>query len=186
MAFRSAVARLAEGDAEAASAAATEAKRLAPRAAPIREILGIALYRAGAYRTALSELLAYRRMTGRVDQNHLIADAYRAAGSPEKAIPLIDDALATSLPRETRAEAVVVGASALADMGRFQEALSLLRRFPTRAEVGAEPDLRVWYVTADVLARSGRPSEAATFLRLVVRFDPDAFDAAERLLDLDR
>src|SRR5437660_12254537 len=71
--FRSAVARLAEGDAEAASAAATEAKRLAPRAAPIREVLGIALYRAGAYRTALSELLAYRRMTGRVDQNHLIA-----------------------------------------------------------------------------------------------------------------
>ena len=70
--------------------AATEAKWLASRSGAVREVLGIALYRTERFRDALRELQAYRRMTGRADQNHLIADSYRALGSPEKAVPLAE------------------------------------------------------------------------------------------------
>jgi hypothetical protein len=50
--------------------------------------------------------------------------------------------------------------------------------------VGRPHDLRIWYVTGDVLARAGRPEEAAGEFRRVLRFDPAAFDTAERLAAL--
>ena len=42
-------------------------------------------------------------------------------------------------------------------------------------------DLRVWYVTGDVLERAGRPAEAKDEFRRILRHEPGAFDAAERL-----
>jgi hypothetical protein len=36
-------------------------------------------------------------------------------------------------------------------------------------------------VTADVLERGGQRDEAARLFRLILRHDPEAFDAAERL-----
>jgi tetratricopeptide (TPR) repeat protein len=164
-----------------AERAAARAKALAPRSASVREVLGMALYRAERYRDAVRELQAYRRMTGRADQNHLIADSYRALGAPDKAPALAQEALRLRTPVEVKAEAVVVAASALADLGRFEEALTLLRRFPTRAEAARPHDLRVWYVAGDVLERAGRKREAALEFRRIVDHDPDAFDAAERL-----
>src|SRR5437773_7800450 len=95
----------------AAAQAATEAKRLAPRSGSVRELLGVARYRAGQYRDALRELQAYRRMTGRLDQNHLIADSYRGLGMPAKAVPVAVEAVRSRLREEPRAEAAVVGAS---------------------------------------------------------------------------
>jgi tetratricopeptide (TPR) repeat protein len=79
-----------------------------------------------------------------------------------------------------------VGASALADLGRFTEALSMLRTSQTSDRLSRDSDLRVWYVTGDILERSGRPHEAAEEFRRVVRHDARAFDAAERLARLDR
>jgi len=105
-------------------------------------------------------------------------------GSPAKAVPVAEEALRAPLPEGTRAEAAIVAASALADMSRFDEALAMLRRIPTRPEVGRGHDLRVWYVTGDVLARSGRTDEAAREFRRVIRHDRTAFDAAERLAEL--
>jgi len=127
---------------------------------------------------------AYRRMTGKADQNHIIADSYRALGSPEKAVPLAEEALRAGVPPDALAEAVVVGASALADLGRHDEALALLRRLPSRPDVGRDQDLRVWYVTGDILARAGRREDAAREFRRITRHDPTAFDAAERLAEL--
>jgi tetratricopeptide (TPR) repeat protein len=167
-----------EGD---AARLAQQAKTLAPRSGAVREVLGMALYRRGRFRDALRELQAYRRFTGRPDQNHLIADCHRALGAPEKALPLVREALDARIGAEARAEAAVVGGSALADLGRYEEALTLLRRFD-RGEDAARPyDLRVWYVTGDVLERAGRVREAARAFRRVVDHDPEAFDAAERL-----
>jgi tetratricopeptide (TPR) repeat protein len=164
--------------------AAMAAKGAAPRSSAVRETLGLALYRAARYRDALRELQAYRRITGRSDQNHLIADCHRALGSPEKALPLVREALAAPIGAEVKAEAAVVGGAALADMGRFEEALTMLRRFPTSSAVARPHDLRVWYVTADVLERAGRPRDAAREFRKILRHDPDAFDVAERLAAL--
>lgn len=168
-----------------AAARAEEAKELAPRSGAVREILGISLYQSERYRDALRELQAYRRITGRPDQNHLIADSHRALGAPEKAIELAQEALRTrTIPEEARAEAAVVGASALADMGRYDEGLALLRSFQSKEQGARSFHMRVWYVTGDILDRAGRQREAATEFRRIVRHDPGAFDAAERLARL--
>ncbi len=187
-AFEQAVDLLQRERASAAVASAFRAKELAPRSGAVREVLGIALYRAERFRDALRELQAYRRMTGRLDQNHLIADCYRALGAPAKAIAIdpVREALKARLPDAVRAEAAIVGASALADLGRFTEALSMLRASPGGDRLSRDFDLRVWYVTGDILERSGRPGEAAEEFRRIVRHDPGAFDAAERLASLNR
>jgi tetratricopeptide (TPR) repeat protein len=164
--------------------AAGDAKKLASRSGAVRELLGMALYRRGRFREALQELQAYRRITGRPDQNHLIADAHRALGTPEKALALVQEALDARIGAEARAEAAVVGGAALADLGRFEEALTLLRRFDRGSDTARPQDLRVWYVTADVLERAGRPREAARVFRRILDHDPDAFDAADRLASL--
>lgn len=160
---------------------AEEAKAQAPRAAGVREVLGLAHYQAERYREALAELQAYRRMSGRREHNHLIADCHRALGAPEKAVPLALDALRSRIPEAARAEAAVVGGAALADLGRYDEAVAMLRSFPTREAEARPHDLRVWYVLGDVLERSGRPKDAAREFQRIVRHDPDAFDAVERL-----
>jgi tetratricopeptide (TPR) repeat protein len=184
-AFEEAISLLDRGRPGPAVAHAEEAKRLAPRSGAVREVLGISLYQSERYREALRELQAYRRITGRADQNHLIADSHRALGSPEKAVEVAQEALRIrAVPEEARAEAAVVGASALADVGRFDEALSLLRSFPTKEQAVRSFDLRVWYVAGDILERAGRKREAATEFRKVVRHDAGAFDAAERLARL--
>ena len=180
-----AVDHLSRGDSGRAAAEAEQAKKLAPRSAAVREVLGLAHYGQERFREALSEMQAYRRMSGRADQNHIVADCYRALGQPEKAVDLAEEAVRAKIPDEARAEAAVVGASALADLGRIEQALALLHRLPTRPDVGRPFDLRIWYVTGDILERAGRRSEAAKEFRRVLRYDPAAFDAAERLAQLD-
>jgi tetratricopeptide (TPR) repeat protein len=179
-----AVSALSAGRPNPASRAASQAKSLAPRSGAVREVLGMALYQAERFREALSELQAYRRITGRVDQNHLIADCHRALGAPQKALPPVQEALVARISDEVRAEAAVVGGAALADLGRYDEALTLLRKFSTNTEVARPHDLRVWYVTGDVLERAGRKAEAAQEFRRIMRHDPGAHDAAERLAAL--
>jgi tetratricopeptide (TPR) repeat protein len=185
-AFEQAVELLQRGRPAQAVEAARTAKELAPRSGAVREVLGIALYRAERYRDALRELQAYRRMTGRLDQNHLIADSYRALGSPAKAVDPVREALRARLPDEVRAEAAIVGASALAELGRFTEALSMLRASPSGDALSRESDLRVWYARGDILDRAGRRAEAAEEFRRIVRHDAGAFDAAERLAKLSQ
>ena len=180
----SAVDLLDEGDHAGAVAEARRAKGLAGRSAAIREILALAHYAGGEWRDALREMQAYRRMSGRLDQNHVIADCYRALGKPDRAVPEAEAALAGDVPDEVKAEAAVVGAAALGDLGRHDEALVFLRRFPARGGVGRPYDLRVWYVGGDLLERLGRREEAAAEFRKVLRFDPEAYDAAERLTAL--
>lgn len=172
-------------DARGAAAEAVKAKALAPRSSAVREVLGMALYQLGSYREALSELQAYRRMSGRADQNHLIADCLRATGRSDRAVPLAEEALASrSVPLANKAEAVIVAASALADLGRFDQALGLLRRVRTSEDVARPEVLRVWYVIGDIQERAGHREEAAREFRKIVRHDAGAFDAAERLAQL--
>ena len=181
-----AVDTLALGDHRGAVEAATRARALVPRSAAAREVLGMALYQGERYRDALRELQAYKRITGRSDQNHLIADCHRALRAPEKAVPLAEEALrAQGVPDEAKAEAAVVGASALADLGRFTEALALLRRWRIEESRGIRPwDLRVWYVNAEVLARAGRVEDAREAFERILRHDADAFDVRDRLAAL--
>ncbi len=164
---------------------AEKAKALAPRSASVREVLGMAYYGVGRWQEAITELKAFKRLSGRPDQNHLIADSLRGLGRPVEAVPLAEELLRDRrAPNEAKAEAVIVAASALADQKRFPEALALLARAKTRADVAEDYTLRLWYVRGDILARAGRDDEAATEFRKVMRHDPSAFDAAERLAEL--
>jgi hypothetical protein len=179
-----AVRLIAEGAPEDGIRHAERAKHLAGRSAGIREILALAYYGSGRWREALREMQAYRRMSGRLDENHVIADCYRALGRANRAVEEAEAGLHADIPEEVRAECAVVGASALADQGRYADALAFIRRFPTRAAVGRQFDLRIWYVAGDILSRLRRPAEAAKEFERVVRHDPSAFDAAERLAAL--
>ena len=175
---------LERGDPAAAVREAEKAKHAAPRSSAVREVLGLALYRGGRWQDAITELKAYRRITGRVDQNHVIADCLRGLGRTDEAVPLAEEELRGAASNEAKAEAVIVAASALSDQGRFAEALAFLGRAKTRDDVSEPYTLRLWYVKGDILARAGRREEAATEFRKVMRHDPAAFDAAERLAQL--
>ncbi|MET0800373.1 MAG: hypothetical protein ABWZ53_04300 [Actinomycetota bacterium] len=189
--LRDAVSRLARaaellerGDSGAAVAEAQKAKDLSSRSGAIREVLGLALYGQRRWQEALTELKAYRRISGRADQNHVIADCLRALGRPEEAVPLAEETLRARVPNEVKAEAVIVAASALADQDRFAEALAFLGRARTREDVAEPYTLRLWYVRGDILERAGRREEAELEFRKVMRHDVAAFDVAERLAAL--
>lgn len=160
------------------------ARHEAPRLAEVREALGVAYYLREEYGPALSELQAYRRLTGRHDQNHLAADCLRALGRDpdrisETAQPLIDD---ESAPDDRRAEAVIVKAAALADAEQLETARAVLRRFLERQHDGDEEhDLRVRYLAADLADRDGDLTDAERHLAAIVATQPGFLDAAERL-----
>ncbi|HLB61747.1 MAG TPA: tetratricopeptide repeat protein [Actinomycetota bacterium] len=179
-----AVELLERGDPRGAASEGEKAKALAPRAPSVREVLGLALYGQERFAEALREMQAYRRMSGRADQNHIVMDCLRAVGRTERIVPLAEEALRARITNEAKAEAIVVAAAALTDAGRFDEALAFLRRARTRDDVGEDWVLRLWYVTADVLERAGRVEEAVREFRKILRHDAGAFDVAERLAQL--
>jgi tetratricopeptide (TPR) repeat protein len=176
---------LERGDTGAAAREAEKAKARAPRSSAVREVLGLALYGEERWQEALTELKTYKRLTGSPDQNHVIADCLRGLGRPADAVPLCEEELRAKVPEAARTEAAVVGASALADQGRYAEALAFLRRVKTREDVAADHTLRLWYVKGDILERAGRSDEAAAEFRRIMRMDPAAYDAAERVAALD-
>lgn len=164
------------------------AKHEAPRIAPVREAFGVALYLNGDYAAALTELQAYRRLTGRVDQNHLIADCLRALDRSidqvaDAAEALVDDEEA---PEDRRAEAVIVWAAALADASDVRSGRVVLRRFlERRRSSDAEHDLRVRYLAADLAEQENDVADLRRQLELIVAVDPSFLDAEQRLNTLD-
>ncbi len=154
----------------------------------VREVLGIALYQAEQWAEARKELGAYRRMSERQDQNHLIADCLRALDRDTDQIPELVEAM-VDVPLEARAEGRIVWASHVADAGDALAGLAVLH--PLLKELDAaggglddEVAARVWYVAGDLNARAGRDGDAAKWFQRVVDAG-DEWDAAERLAALE-
>jgi tetratricopeptide (TPR) repeat protein len=162
------------------------AKHLAPRSAVVRESLAIALYRAGDLRAALSELQAYRRISGSDDQNHLLADCLRAEGrEPEKAIE-VGLALAQDVAQdiERRVEAAIVVAAVHLDQRRPARATAAIAPFldgPTAGAVPRDSTVRLLWVAADVAEADGDVRRAIEALERLHRLDPEYPDAPERI-----
>jgi tetratricopeptide (TPR) repeat protein len=161
------------------------AKHEAPRIAAVREAYGVALYLAEDYAAALSELQAYRRLTGRVDQNHLVADCLRAL---DRGLDRVVDAaqelaVAADAPRDRRTEAAIVWAGALADDGDVGAGRSVLRR-ALRDAGEAEHDLRARYLAAELALRDGDTEEARSQFELITSVEPDFLDVGDRLAQL--
>jgi hypothetical protein len=165
------------------------AKHLAPRSGVVRETLAIALYRADDLRAALSELQAYRRISGSDDQNHLLADCLRAEGrEPEKAIEvgllLAQDAGADI---ERRVEAAIVVAAVHLDLGRPARAAGVLAPFlegPVAGSVPRDSMVRLLWMTADIAEADGAPGRAVAALERLRSLDPEYPDVPERLAAL--
>lgn len=169
------------GEFSRAASLAGEAKRDAPRSGRLRELLGLSLYHSGRWQEAIRELLTFRRMTGTVDQNHIIADCYRAAGRPEKAVEACLEVSQAQVPSEIWSELVIVAASAMGEMNDFERALNHLGRAELEPKQVQEHHLRLWYVRADLLERAGRAAEARNLFKRIAEENPDFYDAAERL-----
>ncbi|HYN17946.1 MAG TPA: tetratricopeptide repeat protein [Actinomycetes bacterium] len=175
-----------EEDPEAAARSARVAKRAAPRAASVREVLGIALYQMGDFRAARTELAAAQRISGRGDLDAMLADTERALGRPERAIAIFERSDRKRMDPDTAAELLLVAASAYGDLGQPAAGVVLIRRHARWPVELADHHLRLAYAEGDLAERAGDPTRARAAFARVVQADPDFHDAAERLDRLDR
>ena len=173
-----------EGLVDVALEALAWAKYQAPRVIPVREAYGVALYIAEDFAAALTELQAYRRMSGRTDQNHLIADAERALGrEPHRVAATVEEMIDdTQVPIDRRVEGVIVWAMSHADAGQLDQARAVLRRFAAGNEIGDdEAALRFDYVVGDLAERAGDLALAREAFERVAAQDDEFADVDERL-----
>jgi tetratricopeptide (TPR) repeat protein len=167
-----------------ALAHALVARRLAARVAAVREAVGLAAYGAGQWQTAIGELRAYHRLSGRQTHVAVLADCERALGRPERAIDMFRAVERDQLSAEEWAELLIVAAGARADLAQRDAAVAMLQ---VRELASEEPWVaRLRYAYADALLAVGRREEAREWFARAAEVDEDArTDAAERLLDLD-
>ena len=185
-AFIDAGTALEEGETPRAVELLREAKRRASRSAVIREALGIALYLDGSYREAGRELAAYRRMSGRQDQNHLLADCARANGNLDRAEALVDEMISAEVAPDRVVEGLLVIAGARADGDDLDAALAVLHRVDLEPRRVEPYHLRLWHLAADIAARQGDDRAAAGYLEAIATVDPDFMDVSDRLAGLGR
>ena len=157
-----------------------QAKHIALRSVAARELLGLAYYRVGKWNEAAKELAAFRRLSGSTEQNPVLADTYRALGRPDKALEYCREIDRRSVDEAVYYEGAIVGAGALADMGKVDEAIGLLERLDLNPGNAQEHHLRAWYALADLLERRGRFTQARDLFQAVAAADADLTDASER------
>jgi tetratricopeptide (TPR) repeat protein len=170
-----------DDDPQVAVRAAQAAKRAAPRAASVREALGIALYQAGDFRAARTELAAAQRISGRVDLAALLADIERALGRPERAVALFERTDRSRMGPDAAAELLLVAASAYGDLGKPAAGVALIRRHARWPVELADHHLRLAYAEGALAEQAGDLARARDAFARVVRAEPDFHDAAERL-----
>lgn len=176
---------LVEGDLERAITLLEWAKSAAARSGVIREALGVARYHAGDFAAAHSELLAYRRLSGRQDQNHLLADCARAAGRPDKVTEYVQAMDPATVPPDRVAEGLLVLAGDRADRGDVEGALRTLERADLEPSEVHEHHVRLWYLAAALSEQLGDHDAARDYLEAISAVDPDYLDVADRLAGLD-
>jgi tetratricopeptide (TPR) repeat protein len=177
---------LLDTDPEAAYPYARTAARLASRVAAAREAAGLAAYLTGRYTEALAELRAARRMTGASTHLHLMADAERGLGRPERALAIAGSDEAAGLDAAGRLELRIVAAGARRDLGQLDAALATLRTSELTSTARRLDVARLRYAYADLLLVAERPDEAREWFARAVDADPEGeTGAAERLAELD-
>lgn len=162
-------------------------KEVAPRSPSVRETLAIALYLSGQFGGALSELRAYRRLSGSHDQDHLIADCLRATGrSASEVGEAVEAMLASDAPADRRLEAVLVWAAAVADEGDLTAARAALRRADADLQEAAGPEARerLTYVVGDLAEQAGDHGAAERAFERLAAIDDDPYGAMPRLREL--
>jgi tetratricopeptide (TPR) repeat protein len=154
-----------------------------PGVAPVRELTGLAAYKAERWSMARIHLAAHFQITG--DPEHLpkVMDCERA-NMRYRAVEKSFASLEASEPSaETLVEGRIVMAAALADQQKYPEAIELLTKAGAARNL-RNPSfrhLRLWYALGDVLDRAGDFGGAREMFARVVLSDQDAYDAKDRL-----
>jgi propanediol dehydratase small subunit len=161
------------------------AKTAAGRSAAVREALGIARYLAGDFEAAHAELLAYRRISGRQDQNHLLADCARATGRDDKVAAYVREMDPAAVPPDRWAEGLIVLASYRAAAGDYAGALAVLNRADLDPDRVEPYHPRLWYVAGDIAERTGDTDLARDYFEAIAAVEEDFLDVEERLAALE-
>ncbi len=168
------------------------AKRIAPVAKTaawvpaVREVAGLANYRAGRWSLAAGHLRAHHQLTGDVEHLPAVMDCERALRHTRLLAQLFDEVREASPTTEVLSEARIVMAASLSDRGKLDEAIAFLVDAGVERKVRnpAERHVRQWYVLGDLLERSGDVPRARELFTRVAMADPGAYDVDERLEDL--
>ncbi|MFC0863148.1 hypothetical protein ACFHYQ_12670 [Sphaerimonospora cavernae] len=173
-------------DPERAYEHAKVARRFATRIGMVREVSGIAAYRAGQYAEALGDLRAARRLTGTDAYLPVMADCERGLGRPERALDLIRSQEAERLDRAGTIELAIVESGARRDLGQYDAAVITLQRVPELRDPQPKSwSARLSFAYADALAEAGHDAAAIDWFARAMAFDEDGeTDAAERYAEL--
>ncbi|MFI5051466.1 MAG: tetratricopeptide repeat protein [Acidimicrobiales bacterium] len=157
-----------------------------PRVAPVRELTGLAAYRAERWNMAKIHLTAHFEITGDPEHLPLVMDCDRATHR-QRAVEKVFRQLSEAEPTaDVLAEGRIVMAATLADQHKFTEAVDLLVRAGGTKQLRnpSYRHVRLWYALADIFDRAGDHTSARELFARVVHADPDAYDARDRLADL--
>ena len=155
-----------------------------PDAPTVRELNGLAQYRVGNYRAAAKELEAFVELTDSAEQHPVLMDCYRAQRRWAKIDELWGELAATSPSPELVAEGRIVLAGSLADRGRIDDALALLRRKAKAVPKPRDYHLRLWYALGDLEERAGNLARARELFSRVRAHEADFADVQARCATL--
>ncbi|HEY5438115.1 MAG TPA: tetratricopeptide repeat protein [Acidimicrobiales bacterium] len=157
-----------------------------PGVAPVRELTGLAAYRAERWNMAKIHLRAHFTITDDPEHLPLVMDCDRANHryrAVEKTFGELEEAEPTA---EVLAEGRIVMAAAWADQRMYAEAIELLTKAGATKQLRnpSYRHVRLWYALADVFDRAGDVTSARELFARVVIAEPDAYDAQARLSEL--
>ena len=153
----------------------------APTSANVRELLGLTWYREGRWKEAAKELETFRGLTGSTEQHPVLADCYRAQKQWAKVERLWEELREDSPGADLVAEGRIVMAGALADQGRFTEAVRTLEAGRRKVKHPGERHFRMAYALADIHERAGDVPRARELFSWIQMIDPLFADVTARI-----
>jgi tetratricopeptide (TPR) repeat protein len=155
----------------------------APSVAAVRELAGLAAYRASRWREAIRQLDSFGALSDSVAHVPALMDSHRALGNRGRVANLWTELRRRSPGPDILAEARIVAAGSLADQGDLPGAIAVLGTGGAAKALRnpAGRHLRQWYALADLYERAGDLPRARELFSRVLQAEPDAYDAADRL-----
>ena len=157
-----------------------------PGVAPVRELTGLAAYRADRWNMAKIHLRTHFAITGDPEHLPLVMDCDRANRRYRAVAKTFEEITDSEPTAEVLTEARIVMAASLADQRLYTEAIELLTK-AGGTRILRNPSyrhVRLWYALADVYDRAGDTASARELFARVVLAEPDAYDAKDRLAEL--
>lgn len=167
---------------------AGQVAREVPSVPAVRQLAGLAAYRAGRWREGVRQLEAYGELSDDAHHVPALMDCQRALGRSAKVADLWSALRRRSPGPDVLAEARIVAAATLADRGDLDGAVTLMASGGAGRALRNPSDrhLRQWYVMADLYERAGDLPRARELFERVSRADPGAYDVGDRLAALGR